>query len=97
MDEDDFKWVANERKISLLLKQLIHCDSKWFLFLVESIKFGGFNSFKPECTIVIFIRYKPQITAAVVEEDDLKWVANEKKMLLLRELHENVRSKPQGS
>ena len=56
-----------------------------------------FNPFKPEYTIVIFIHYKPSISIAihrnsrlVVDEDDLKWVANEKKALLLRQLQRIV-------
>ena len=51
------------------------------------------NPFKPEFSIVIFIHYKPRIAVAfwlVVDEDDLKWVANVKKILLfLKQLHEN--------
>ena len=41
-------------------------------------------TFKPEFTIVIFIHYKSRIAfAIVVNEDDLKWVTNDKKRLLL--------------
>ena len=36
------------------------------------------DPFEPEFTIVIFIHYKPRIRLAV-DEDDLKWVTNEKK------------------
>ena len=60
------------------------------------------NPLKPEFTIVIFIHYKPQNAVAangcrnsriVVDEDDLKRVTNEKKIILLKQFHENVCSK----
>ena len=40
------------------------------------------NPFKPEFTIVIFIHYKPQIAVAilVVDEDDLQWVKDSRKL-----------------
>ena len=38
------------------------------------------DPFKPDFIMVIFIHYKPRI---VVDEDDLKWVTTEKKILLL--------------
>ena len=45
------------------------------------------HPFKPEFTIVIFIHYKPRIACRnsqlAVDEDDLKWVAKEKNILLL--------------
>ena len=57
---------------------------------------NGSLTFNPEFAIVIFIHYKPRIAVAIlaVDEDDLKWVANEKNMLSLSKLfHENFRSK----
>ena len=49
-----------------------------------------FNPFKPEFTIVVLIHNKP----LVVDGDDLKWVTNEKKILLLFKLsHKYLRSK----
>ena len=48
------------------------------------------NSFKP----VISIHYKPRIVRLVVDVDDLKWVANEKNILLIKKkLHLNVHTK----
>ena len=38
-----------------------------------------FNPFNPEFTIIILIHYKPRL---VVDEDDLKWVINEKYIVL---------------
>ena len=37
-------------------------------------RISRFNPFKPEFTMVIFIHY----SRLVVDENDLKWVANEK-------------------
>ena len=56
-----------------------------------------FNPLKPEFTIVVFIHYKPRIanrnSQLVVDKDDLKWVANDKKILLLcKQFQENFRS-----
>ena len=48
--------------------------------ILKKMEQNVFNLLKPEYTIVIFIHYKPRI---VVDEDDLKWVANCKKILLL--------------
>ena len=55
------------------------CSILWYSFL---------NTFKPELTVAIFIHYQPRICfrnfRPVVDEDELKWVANERNMLLLR-------------
>ena len=56
------------------------------------------NQFKPEFTFAIFIHYKPRIalriSRLIVDEDDLKWLRNEKKIVfLLKDFHENFRSK----
>ena len=60
----------------------------------NALTFSGLNL----PLIVIFIYYKLKLLSQIsnsilVDKDDLKWVANEKKSLLLKQFHENVRSK----
>ena len=59
------------------------------------------NPFKPEFTIVIFIRYKAancsRNSRLVVDKHALKWDANEKNILLfLKQLHAKCRSETPG-
>ena len=42
---------------------------------------SGLKGLKPEFIIIIFIHYKPR---PVVDEDDLKWVANQ---FIIKQLH----------
>ena len=76
LDEDELKWVANEKNILLLLKQfhenvlsktprcrkLTHFSGENdALMHCEGLRF---NPFKPEFTIIIFFRYKMRIAVA---------------------------------
>ena len=51
-------------------------DALLYLMVQQS-----FNPFKPEFTIVIFIHYNSRL---VVDENDLKWVTNEKYTVIFK-------------
>ena len=67
--------------------------------LIPLIEHQVINPFKPEFINHIIIDYKngSSNSRIVVDEDDLKWGANDKKvLLLLKQCHDNYRSKTPG-
>ena len=82
---DMVSWTINET-----VRILIQITTRQNNILLPN-KHETLTQLKSEFAIVIFIHYNSRL---VVDEDDLKWMANEKKILLLsKQFHENVLSK----